>query len=670
MGFKAKASQGLIQGTAVDISSELFLRRTRISEVINKKYFALDKQESAKSSLSRMLDNNSSCVIIEDSKIPVGVLTGKDISRLILDGQDIASLKNMDVMSHPVVTIGNDSTDIDALRVMNDNCIKRLVVVDGSNRIMGTVTSSYIKRRLETVNVQALKNAVLDREKAKQEAEEALDHVAIYFDNILRSFDGTAIIAADLGFRVKYYNPAAEKIFGIKAGNVIGKTVMDIHALKNVDGPRFNKAINYLHEIGSYNFSFDLVTETGTKYYSNRISFIKNHKGENLGYVCFAHDITDRLQMENALLAEGRAYRTLFEDSPVSLWELNCSMLATNVKKLHASSISDISSYFDESTDLLMAQIDNINVVDINKAAMALHEAGSKEEFMKGLGDFCREGNRDALKHAVIAIYEGKRKFEIETEMTTLKGRNRKIILKWAVAPGYETTYSKVLLSIVDVTEQKMVEKKLRQAIDENDILLKEVHHRVKNNLQVVCSLFNLQKSSIKDKEAADMIGECQNRIRAIALVHDKLYHSKSLVDINMREYIEDLIINMKNFYEVNPNKFLLEAHVDDIRTGVDIAIPCGLVINEMASVFLQRTILMNKGGRISINVGWESENNIDIKIKGVGVALAEDYGILNESNLSLHLISALTKQLNGKLEIINESDGTLFNLKFKLKNE
>ena len=163
--------------------------------------------------------------------------------------------------------------------------------------------------------------------------------------------------------------------------------------------------------------------------------------GENLGYVSFARNITERLQMENALLTEGRAYRTLFEDSPIALWELNCSKLVAKVKKLHAAGHSDIGSYFDKYPDMLMAHIDNVLVVDINKSAMSLHEADSKEEFMKGLADFCREGNQAALKHAVIAVYEGKQKFEIETEMTTLKGRNRKIMLKWAVAPGHEKTW-------------------------------------------------------------------------------------------------------------------------------------------------------------------------------------------------------------------------------------
>jgi two-component sensor histidine kinase len=118
--------------------------------------------------------------------------------------------------------------------------------------------------------------------------------------------------------------------------------------------------------------------------------------------------------------------------------------------------------------------------------------------------------------------------------------------------------------------------------LKEKEVLLKEVHHRVKNNLQIISSLLNLQSKYIKDNQALEMFKESRNRIRSMTLIHEKLYRSKDLANIDVAEYIQNLSSNL--FRSYSAGRVRLRTHVDDILLGVDTAIPCGLIINELVS--------------------------------------------------------------------------------------
>src|SRR5206468_3847326 len=158
---------------------------------------------------------------------------------------------------------------------------------------------------------------------------------------------------------------------------------------------------------------------------------------------------------------------------------------------------------------------------------------------------------------------------EAETITDTLKGHRNNISLRLSVLPGHEETWSRVVVSMSDVTAHKEAEDKIRASLREKEVLLKEIHHRVKNNLQVISSLLNLQVSHLTDPEARRIFAESQNRVQAIALVHEKLYQSSDLSQIQFDEYVQTLVSNLCHSLDAAERDISPSVEVEGIRLGV-----------------------------------------------------------------------------------------------------
>lgn len=150
-----------------------------------------------------------------------------------------------------------------------------------------------------------------------------------------------------------------------------------------------------------------------------------------------------------------------------------------------------------------------------------------------------------------------------------------------------------------DITERKQTESQLKASLKEKEVLLKEIHHRVKNNLQIISSLLNLQSEYIQDKQDLDIFKVSQNRIESMALIHEKLYQSKDLARIDFGEYIRDLVCTLFCSYEVNSSAIDMKINIDQIFLGIDVAIPCGLMINEVVLNYLKHAFPKGRTGEI-----------------------------------------------------------------------
>lgn len=218
-----------------------------------------------------------------------------------------------------------------------------------------------------------------------------------------------------------------------------------------------------------------------------------------------------------------------------------------------------------------------------------------------------------------------------------------------------------------DVSETRLVERTLRSALEEKEILLREVHHRVKNNLQVVSSLLNLQSRSTLDSEVRRAFEECQRRIQSMALIHEQLYQSDDLADVDFPEYIRQLSQRLFRSYNVNRGRVELQPEIGPVRLGVDIAVPCGLIVNELLSNSLKYAFPDNREGTISIRVEKLQDESVLMSIADDGVGLPPDIGFWNTKTLGLRLVRLLVRQLDGEIEL-GGPPGAEFRIRFSLE--
>ncbi|MCU7496335.1 MAG: PAS domain S-box protein [Ignavibacteria bacterium] len=211
-----------------------------------------------------------------------------------------------------------------------------------------------------------------------------------------------------------------------------------------------------------------------------------------------------------------------------------------------------------------------------------------------------------------------------------------------------------ILLSIIrDITSRKTSEDRIRTSLREKEILLKEIHHRVKNNLQVISSLLNLQSGFIKDEMALDMFRNSQNRVKSMALIHEKLYQSGDLSSIRFGEYVRSLVNNLFKSYHTNYNAISLKIDVpEDVSLGVDSAIPCGLILNELVTNALKYAFKDRSSGEIGILFSSDGENNkLTVYNNGTEFPL-DEVDLINPKTLGLQLVSILASQLKGSFQL------------------
>lgn len=227
-----------------------------------------------------------------------------------------------------------------------------------------------------------------------------------------------------------------------------------------------------------------------------------------------------------------------------------------------------------------------------------------------------------------------------------------------------ETEQGTLITSIVrDITDRRKAEDMIKASLLEKEALLKEIHHRVKNNLQVTSSLLRLQSDYIQDEYARELFAESQNRIRSMALVHEKLYQSSNLSQINFYDYCETLALLLFRSYGVNSNKIKFTMLGEHVTLSIENAVPCGLMINELISNCLKHAFTGRDAGEIKCSVEVIGEK-IRISVADNGVGLPPLFDIEKTESLGLKLVKTLVRQINGELQFSTDH-GVRFSISF-----
>jgi PAS domain S-box-containing protein len=231
---------------------------------------------------------------------------------------------------------------------------------------------------------------------------------------------------------------------------------------------------------------------------------------------------------------------------------------------------------------------------------------------------------------------------------------------------------SSIVHVVHDITHLKEVEHDIQISLEEKTVLLREVHHRVKNDLQIISSLLDLQSDTIDNEEFRGVFQECRHRVKSMALVHEKLHSSDNLVNLVVSEYVRDLIETLVDSYISTDQDIIFTYNIDDIRLNIDTAIPLGLMINELVSNCIKHAFPPSREGErneITIEIRTQEDGTYQLTVRDNGVGFPDLYDQATTQTLGLQLVTMLAQQLHGTMES-KIKNGTEFIVTFKPRND
>ena len=338
-----------------------------------------------------------------------------------------------------------------------------------------------------------------------KQAEEALAVKNMYLNDILNNATEFAVAATDMEFRIIYYNPKAEELFGYTAEEVIGKIVQEMHTKEKVDPKRFEKAVANVREHGEHRYQVKQKLENGVRHLESRVAGINNSAGELIGFALFS----------------------------------------------------------------------------------------------------------------------------------------------------------------LDVTSRQLMEEQIRTSLAEKEVLLREIHHRVKNNLQLVMSLLELEADKASEQTVKMALNESRSRIHSMSLVHEQLYQSSDLANIDFSRYLSKLAQNLWRTYIVGSRQIAMTMQLDDVQLGINQAIPLGLLCNELITNIFEHAFPADKPGSVQLSLRLDNEGMLQLTIADNGIGIPDTVDWPKPDSMGLDLVSGLAKQLHADITL-DSGPGTCFRIRFR----
>lgn len=477
-----------------------------------------------------------------------------------------------------------------------------------------------------------LRKRISDLEKLKtkskpfeEKLEASEERLKILFD-----YAPDAYYLSDIKGNLLEGNKAAEEMVGYKKEELIGKNFSD---LKILPKDQLLKALKLLAK-NALGFptgpdEFILTRKDGKHITTEIATYPVRIKGQKqvLG---IARDITERKKAEKTLQESEEKYRNLTTLLPQMVVELDKNSNITFAN--HA--VFELTGYTKEDFDKHLKPSQLVIPEDQKRVNENLSRIMSGEEV---------GGNE----------YTALRKDGVEFPVVVYCSR----IIRDNKLVG-------IRVIILDYTELKEAKDQIQKALEEKEMLLKEIHHRVKNNLMIISSLLNLQSNYIKDKASQDIFKESQNRARTMALIHERLYQSTDLKRIDFGDYIRTLSNELFRTYVADSGHIELVINVEDIFLDINTAVPLGLMVNELITNSLKHAFLAGQSGVINVDF-YLKDDQYEFTVKDNGIGFPQDLDFQKTDSLGLQIVNNLTSQIDGKIEL-NRSHGTEFKITFK----
>ncbi len=410
-----------------------------------------------------------------------------------------------------------------------------------------------------------------------------------------------------------------------------GKTVLDITHPEDIAATLENSNRLLAGEVHHCEQEQRYIHKNGQIVYAIlRITLVRTAQGDPSYFLSQILDITERKQAEAALRQSELSLRAIFEQSAVGI------------------SIADQRGHYikvnpalEEMLGYSAAELANMSFCDFTHPEDVPKNWQLFQEILNGQRDHYRLEKR--------YIHRNGQVFWCRLAVSSVRDPDGKSLFTIGISE--------------DITEEKRAELQIQAALQEKEILLREIHHRVKNNLQIISSLLRLQADQIKSRKYARVFKDAGSRIQAMSLIHEGLYQSNNLAAVDLNQYLQNLISNLFHSYGVNPERIRSSIRVEGIRLNLDDAVLCGLIINELVTNSLKYAFPKEGSGEIGVHLS-QTRKYTQLRVSDNGIGLPPGFDFKETQSLGLQLVATLTDQLQGKIELRNKS-GTTFIITF-----
>ena len=494
-----------------------------------------------------------------------------------------------------------------------------------------------IKRGLATSNtfelngVPHLISFARNIEAQKQAEEDLIDskNTAELYLNIAAGI----ILSIDIHGNITLLNESGHKLLGYDNGTLIGRNWFETCLPETIRSEKRTAFDKLLHE-ESGNLEIcenPILLRDGTeKTILWHNSILKDKEGHTIGTLSSGEDITERYQTEEIL----RLHSSIFENMAEGIFLIG---MDDGIIKFTNSIFDRMFGY--DNGKLVGKSVEIVNAL-INETP-----GGINTEIVKALQE--------------IGEWHG--------EIENIRKDGTHFWCYANVSLFDYPNYGRLIVSINnDITEHKLAEEKIAVSLVEKEVLLREIHHRVKNNMQVIVSLLRIHSRRIKDKDLLHVFDDCRNRINAMSLIHETLCQSADLGRIDFGSYLKKLCENIGYVYSTSKKKIIVKVKVCEITLGIDQGLAVGTIVSELVGNAYKHAFTKRKEGEILISMSIENEKQVKLVVGDDGVGLPEEINLRESKSLGLKLTAnTVTRDLDGSFEV-ERNHGTRFIIRFK----